>query len=119
MSDVLSEALVRSARARQGLASKFHQVATATVHLRTLTRDFGVRLLDVPTGTPPGPAPEISRQSANLHALVTTRGEKCGGDCSPGKAGGIKVSRSKRIGRGRCAAPWAPLQGAGGQLSFS
>ncbi|MBW1684273.1 MAG: alkaline phosphatase family protein, partial [Deltaproteobacteria bacterium] len=60
------------------LARISHQVATATAHLRTLTRDFGLRLLDVPRGTPPGPNPEISRQSTNLHRLATRPGEKCG-----------------------------------------
>jgi hypothetical protein len=61
-----------------GQARISHHPSTAAAHLRTLTRDFGVRLLDVPTGTPPGPNPEISRQSTNLHALATRRGEKSG-----------------------------------------
>ena len=62
----------------EALARISHQVATATAHLRTLARDFGVRLLDVPRGTPPGPNPEISRQSTNLHRLTTRPGEICG-----------------------------------------
>ena len=60
---------------RYGAAGLAAHASTAAAHLRTLTRDFGVRLLDVPTGTPPGPNPEISRQSTNLHALATRRGE--------------------------------------------
>jgi hypothetical protein len=60
------------------LARISHHVATATAHLRTLTRDFGVRLLDVPRGTPPGPNPEIPRQSTNLRRLATRRGGICG-----------------------------------------
>ena len=95
--------------------------STADAHLRTLTRGTqgrcgraesrrraerggpgfaragttrpGVRLLDVPTGTPPGGAlrkeseyPEISRQSANLNALATRRGEKGGlARCATGR----------------------------------
>ena len=67
------------------LARISHHVATATAHLRTLTRDFGVRLLDVPRGTPPGPNPEVPRQSTNRNyslcsrrAPATRRGEICG-----------------------------------------
>jgi len=66
---------------RQGrftLARVSHHASTAAAHLRTLTRDLEVRLLAVPAGTPPGPNPEISRQSTNLHALATRRGEKSG-----------------------------------------
>jgi hypothetical protein len=64
---------LRGCPASLGLARVSHHA-----HLRTLTRDFGVRLLDVPTGTPPVPNPEISRQSTNLHALATRRGERSG-----------------------------------------
>ena len=67
-----------AARIGPALARNSHHVPTADAHLRTLARDFGVRLLDVPTGTPPGPNPEISRQSTNLRALATRRGEKSG-----------------------------------------
>jgi len=60
------------------LAHISHHPSTAGAHLRTLARDLGLRLLDVPKGTPPGPNPEISRQSTNLHALATRGGEKSG-----------------------------------------
>jgi hypothetical protein len=67
------------------LARLSHHASTAAAHLRTPARDLGLRVLDVPTGTPPGGAlrkeneyPEISRESTNLHALATRRGEKSG-----------------------------------------
>lgn len=41
------------------------------------------------------------------------------GDSSPGKAGGIQVSRSKRLDGAAGAAPRAPLRGASDQLNFS
>ena len=40
-------------------------------------------------------------------------------DCSPRQSRGIYVSRSKRLGRGRFAAPCAPLRGARNQPNFS
>jgi hypothetical protein len=63
---------------REALARISHQVATATAHLRTLAREIGIRLLDVPPGTPPGPNADFSRQSADLHRLATQPGEICG-----------------------------------------
>ncbi|HME72554.1 MAG TPA: hypothetical protein VKM54_22220, partial [Myxococcota bacterium] len=51
------------------------------------------------------PLSDLSRTRPRLHLLVQQTG-----DCSPGKAGGINVSRSKRL-DGDASRPLAPPYG--------
>jgi hypothetical protein len=65
-------------RASSWLARISHQDATAATHLRALTRDPSLRVLDVASATPPHPSVAISCHGTDLRRLATRPGEKCG-----------------------------------------